>query len=367
MRGVLSALLALVLLLPAGCASVAYVGQAAWGQARVLAARRPLARVIADPRTAPALRARLELVQELRAFAAGELAMDRVSGFGDYAALGRDYVAWNVVATPEFSLDPLTWCFPVAGCVAYRGYFGRAAAEAEAARLSRAGHDTHVYGVAAYSTLGWFDDPVLDTWIGRSESALAALVFHELAHQLLYVPGDTAFSESFARVVEREGVRRWLARDGDEAALAAWREAQAVDAAFDALLAAARARLEALYVQPLAPAEMRARKAALFAELGADYERASRGWPAGLRFDAWMRAPLNNARLASVASYERWGPALARLLAEQDGELAAFYAAARALAALEPAAREARLLALERAANMAPPTTPAGAQQESSR
>jgi len=241
-----------VLALPAGCASVSYLGQAAWGQARVLAARRPLERVIADPRTQPSLRTQLALVRDLRAFAATDLAMTGVSGFADYAALGRDYAVWNVVATPEFSLRPLSWCFPVAGCVAYRGYFGRAAAERQAVVLARQGFDTHVYGVAAYSTLGWFDDPVLDTWVRRPESALAALLFHELAHQLVYAPHDTAFSESFARVVEREGVRRWFARSGREAQTASWLREQAVVAQFNALLAAARTRLEALYVQPLA-------------------------------------------------------------------------------------------------------------------
>jgi predicted aminopeptidase len=365
-RGVLVSSLALVLALPAGCASVSDLGQAAWGQARVLAARRPLERVIADPRTQPSLRTQLALVRDLRAFAATDLAMTGVSGFADYAALGRDYAVWNVVATPEFSLRPLSWCFPVAGCVAYRGYFGRAAAERQAVVLARQGFDTHVYGVAAYSTLGWFDDPVLDTWVRRPESALAALLFHELAHQLVYAPHDTAFSESFARVVEREGVRRWFARSGREAQTASWLREQAVVAQFNALLAAARTRLEALYVQPLAASEMRARKAALLAELRADYERSSRGWPEGVRFDAWMRAPLNNARLASVASYERWAPALTRLLAEHGGELEPFYAAARALAELAPQAREARLLALERAANMAPPSAPGGAEQETS-
>jgi predicted aminopeptidase len=365
-RGVLIVALALALALTAGCASVSYLGQAAWGQARVLAARRPLERVIADPRTDPGLRTRLELVRDLRVFAATDLAMRDASGFEDYAALRRDFAVWNVVATPEFSLRPLSWCFPVAGCVAYRGYFGRAAAQRQAAALARQGLDTHVYGVAAYSTLGWFDDPVLDTWVGRRESGLAALIFHELAHQLVYAPDDTAFSESFARVAEREGVRRWFARSGREAEMDAYLREQAVTAQFNALLATARTRLEALYVQPLAATQMRARKAALFTALRGDYERLSRTWPAGLRFDAWMGAPLNNARLASVASYERWAPALTQLLTEQGGDLESFYAAARALAELAPQARQARLLALERAATMAPPSAPGGAEQETS-
>lgn len=366
MRGVLSVALALVLALVAGCASVSYLWQAAWGQARVVAASEPLERVIDDPHTEPALRARLVLVREARVFAVTDLAMRDAAGFEDYAALRRDFAVWNVVATPEFSLRPLSWCFPVAGCVAYRGYFGHAAAQRQATALARQGLDTHVYGVAAYSTLGWFDDPVLDTWVGRRESALVALIVHELAHQMVYAPDDTAFSESFARVVEREGVRRWFARSGRDAEMDAWLREESVTAQFNALLATARTRLEALYVQPLAATEMRARKAVLFTGLRADYERLSHTWPEGLRFDAWMAAPLNNARLASVASYERWAPALTQLLAEQGGELESFYAAARALAALAPPAREARLLALERAATMAPPSAPGGAEQETS-
>ncbi len=338
-----------MLALPAGCASVSYLGQAAYGQAQVLAAREPLERVIDDPLTEPALRARLVLVRDLRAFAVTELAMREASGFEDYAALRRDFAVWNVVATPEFSLRPLTWCFPVAGCVAYRGYFGRDAAQRQGAALALQGLDTHVYGVAAYSTLGWFDDPVLDTWVHRRESALAALIFHELAHQLVYAPDDTAFSESFARVVEREGVRRWFARSGRDAEMDAWLREQSVTAQFNALLATARTRL-----------------AELFDGLRADYQRLSHTWPEGMRFDAWMAAPLNNARLASVASYERWTPALTQLLQEHGGELEPFYGAARALAELTPQAREARLLALERAATMAPPSAPGGAEQETS-
>jgi len=362
-RGVLSVLLAVALTLAGGCASVSYVAQAAWGQARVLAARRPVACVIDDPRTAPELRSQLELIRELRAFAAGQLAMGPVRGFEDYAELGRHYAVWNVVAAPEFSLEARQWCFPVAGCVSYRGYFARESAERFAAELATAQLDTTVYGVAAYSTLGWFDDPVLDTWVNRDEAALAALVFHEFAHQLLYVPDDTEFSESFARTVEREGVRRWFARSGRAEALAEYLRARAVEGEFDALLADARARLEALYVQPFAAAEMRARKAAVLEALRADYAARSRAWPEGLRFDGWMSVPLNNARLASVGNYERWGVAMTQLLAEEGGELAPFYAAARELARLGPDARRARLLALEAAANMAPPA-PGTAHEE---
>lgn len=356
MRGVLTAVVAVALALAAGCSSVSYVAQAAWGQTRVLAARRPLDRVIADPHTAPELRGQLELISQLRAFAAGPLAMGDVRGFEDYAALGRSHAVWNVVATPEFSLRPLNWCFPVAGCVSYRGYFARDAAERFAAGLARRGLDTHVYGVAAYSTLGWFEDPVLDTWVRRDEAALAALVFHEFAHQLVYAPDDTDFSESFARVVEREGVRRWFTEAGRADALAEYRRAQAVDAEFNAMLASARARLEALYLLPLAAPLMRERKAAEFAALRAEYAARSAAWPAELRFDAWMRAPLNNARLASVASYERWGGAMEELLVQARGELGTFYGQARALARLGTAERQARLLALEAAANMARPS-----------
>jgi predicted aminopeptidase len=340
LRRALALLLAALL---AGCDSVGYLGQAAWGQARLVAARRELHAVIADPATPATLVAQLKRVEALRAFATGELGMREVRGFDTFVVTGRSHAVWNVVAAPEFSVVPLSWCFPVAGCVNYRGYFARAEAERFAASLHARGLDATVYGVAAYSTLGWFSDPVLDTWVMRRERALAALVFHELAHQLVYAAGDTAFSESFARVVEREGVRRWLQAAGRMDDYHAYLEEQAADREFAELLGRTRERLRALYAESLEAAAMRSRKQHVFEELRAEYTEVRERWPADYRFDGWMAQPLDNARLASVANYEQQVPALQALLAAKGGNLEAFYVAARELAALEPAAREARL------------------------
>lgn len=351
-RGLLLAVFATAAL--PGCESMSYMGQAALGQVQLLVARQPLEPLLADPSTDTALRERLRTVNGLREFARQSLGMENVRGFDSFVATDREFVVWNVVASGEFSVTATSWCFPVAGCVNYRGYFEAERAERFAAKMARRGFDTHVYGVTAYSTLGWFADPVLDTWIGRDEPALAALVFHELAHQVLYVSDDTEFSESFARVVEREGVRRWLAQAGRDAAYADYLREQQTDAQFSALLAATRERLAQLYRQPLAVPEMRERKARALDELRNEYARVSATWPAHRRYDAWMRAPLNNARLASLANYQRWVAAFEQLLLEHERDLSSFYTAARALSALPATRREVRLLALSHAATMTP-------------
>ncbi|MFM7783568.1 MAG: aminopeptidase, partial [Gammaproteobacteria bacterium] len=335
--GALPAALLLALLLPlAGCESIAYLAQASSGQSKLLLARRPIEAVIADPASTPELRARLDLVRALRAYAARELGMDEREGFDSFAASGRRYVVWNVVAAPEFSVTPLAWCFPVAGCVSYRGYFDEAAARRFADALGREGRETWVYGVAAYSTLGWFDDPVLDTWVMRSERFVAALVFHELAHQVLYVPGDTAFSESFASVVEREGLRRWLLERGDAAAYADYLLERERGEAVDALLAKTREELATLYAQTLSPGEMRELKAQRFARLREEYALLAAGWAEGPRPGAWIAGPLDNARLAGAANYAAHTARLESLLEAEGGDLPRFYAAAKALAARSP-------------------------------
>lgn len=302
--------------------------------------------MIADDAQPPVLRERLALIEELRVFAQEELAMPGVRGFDTYVATGRRSVVWNVVAAPRFSVEPLRWCFPVAGCVSYRGYFSRAAAETFAQSLAARGNDTWVYGVSAYSTLGWFRDPVLDTWAFRSETAVAALVFHELAHQMAWSTADTAFSEAYAQVVEREGVRRWLTARGEPERVDAWLRGQSIDAEFAAMVQRARARLAEVYAVPLDDTERSRRKAAEINRLRREYADRSRQWPPEERRDQWMGGGLDNARLASVANYEERAPALQALLARQGGDLAAFHAEARRIAALAPAARAAELDAL---------------------
>ncbi|MGE0388220.1 MAG: aminopeptidase, partial [Gammaproteobacteria bacterium] len=259
--------------------------------------------------------------------------------------LGRAYAVWNVVAAPEFSLEPVQSCFPVAGCVSYRGFYAREDAERHAARLRAEGHDVFVGGVPAYSTLGWFDDPLLSTFIGYPEAELARLVFHELAHQVLYVKGDTSFNESFAVAVEREGVRRWLLARGNDAEVAAFAAAQARAAEFAGLMADARGRLEALYAEDLPPQEKRARKAAALRALAADYAALKRErWNGFSGYDRYFAAAgPNNALLASFATYTQHVDAFARLLAAEGGDLERFYARVRQIAALDKAIRDALL------------------------
>lgn len=301
--------LALSVLLLSGCETLAYYGQAAGGQLALMGRARPVEEVEADP----ALRERLRLALEIREFASRELGLPDNGAFRSYADLGRPYALWNVVAAPEFSLAPVQSCFPIAGCVSYRGYYEKQAAERHAAALRAQGHDVVVYGVPAYSTLGWFDDPLLSTFIHYPEADLARLMFHELAHQVVYLKDDSTFNESFAVVVEREGLRRWLAAQEKEPA-----------PRFDPApqIAGVRARLEALYRTRLAPQAMRERKRAELEALR----------PLMARMPAFEGQGPNNAFIASYATYTDLVPMFERLLAEERGDLRAFYARVKRLA-----------------------------------
>jgi predicted aminopeptidase len=326
----LSRLLALAAVLPlAGCETLAYYAQAIHGELSLLSAARPVAEVIADPGTAPALRARLELARRIRAYASSALALPDNGSYRSYAALDRPYVVWNVIATPEFSLEPVQSCFLVAGCVAYRGFFAREDAERYAAGLHSRGYDVLFYGVPAFSTLGRFDDPLLSTFIGYSDAELARLVFHELAHQVVYVKDDSTFNESFAVTVEREGVRRWLEATGRGTQLAAFAQEQRRREAFLARLDEIRARLRTLYASRLGSAAMRERKQAEMAQV-----RALLAKSPGL---SGLEA--NNALLASFALYTQLVPAFQRLLAEEDGDLKKFYQKVKTLALNAPSNR----------------------------
>jgi predicted aminopeptidase len=310
-----------------GCETLAYYGQAAGGQLELLGRARPLTQVIADEATPPALRAKLELAREIRAFAARELALPADGAFTRYAELERPFAVWNVVAAPEFSLEPVQSCFPIAGCVAYRGYFSREAATRHAQAQRAAGSDVVVYGVPAYSTLGWFDDPLLSTFIDYPEMELARLVFHELAHQVTYVKDDTTFNESFAVAVEREGLRRWAAATGGAVPANEGRKA------FMALAQRVRGELAALYASALTEEEKRRRKREALEPLQA--------WTA--RLPGFEGQDANNAFLALFATYTEKVPAFERLLAEAQGDLARFYARVKEIARLPRAERDTAL------------------------
>jgi predicted aminopeptidase len=333
----ISRILLVVTLLPlSGC----YLMQAAGGQMEIASKRQPIAAVVADSDTPATLRTRLEYVEAARDFASRELGLPDNDSYRSYADVGRQYVIWNVFATDEFSVEPRRWCFPIAGCVVYRGYFSEDAAESYARRLRLQGDDTSVGGVAAYSTLGHFKDPVLNTMLAWSDAQLAATLFHELAHQVAYVAGDSEFNEAFATVVEEAGVERWLVSRGRGPDLQAWRLQRARGSQFIALLLKTRDQLKALYASGLPPEQMRERKQYAFGELKLDYARLRNSWGGYRGYDHFFDRTLNNAHLVSAATYYGCVPGLQRLLQESDGDLPRFYERVRELTRLDAQARD---------------------------
>jgi predicted aminopeptidase len=333
----------------AGCATASYYGQAVLGHLDLMSRSRPIEAELSDEATAPELRAKLARILEIRDFASRELGLPDNGSYRAYADLKRPYVVWNVFAAPEFSVEPKQSCFPFVGCVGYRGYYSQADADAFATGLRAEGYDVFVYGVPAYSTLGWFDDPVLSTFVRYSDSELARLVFHELAHQLVYVKGDAAFNESFAVAVEDEGVRRWMVKHASDREREAYAALQARRKEFVRLVLHYRERLEAFYREPLSVEAKRAGKAQLFAEMESAYRalKAER-WSGWTGYDRWFEKGVNNAQLASVATYEELVPAFRALLAREGGDMARFYAEVKALAQLDRTERDARLASLAR-------------------
>lgn len=332
-------LLVLSCLSAAGCGA-GYLLQAAQGQMQLLQKRRPIQQVLASPDTDSVTRQRLTEVLGARDFASRELGLPDNKSYRSYADLGRPYVVWNVVAAPEFSVTPRSWCFPFVGCLAYRGYFKEQAAQKYAAQLAAQGEDVLVGGVTAYSTLGHFSDPVLNTMLGYGDLQLAGTLFHELAHQLIYVKDDSVFNESFAMTVEREGLKRWLAAQGREAELAGYLRRREQQRSVVEKLAAGRQQLTQLYGEKIPADEMRQRKRALLDELGQsvlELERAG-GFVSG--YSSWAKSGFNNAHLAAVGTYFDCIPGFEQLLQEQQGSLPDFYAAVRRLGQRSAAERK---------------------------
>ncbi|MDQ0737766.1 aminopeptidase [Pseudomonas sp. W4I3] len=332
---------ALMVVLLSGCSSVSYYSQLASGQWQLLRAREPVAEVIADPSRPQRLREHLVQSQKARTFASEQLHLPDNQSYRLYADIGRPYVVWNVFATQEFSLSPENHCFPIAGCVAYRGYYSQGAARGEAALLRQQGMDVSIGGVEAYSTLGWFNDPIISSMMNWGDERLATLIFHELAHQRFYVKDDTEFNESFASFVEQEGTRQWRAARGlapvSDAAL------QQRDQ-FIRLILDTRKRLEDLYAQPLPAEAMRLGKAAAFERLRNDYQQLRDSqWGDDKRYDAWINQPMNNARLLPFGLYDQWVPAFAALFRQEGADWVRFYRAVQVLGGLAAPERKARL------------------------
>ena len=337
-----------VLIFVSGCGSVEYYAQAVGGHLEVMRLAVPIEERLREADTPGALRAKLAKVLAIREFASRELALPDNDSYRRYADIGRPFVVWNVFAAPEFSVKPIESCFLFAGCVSYRGFYSEESAQRHAAALAEQDHDVYVGGVAAYSTLGWFSDPVLSTFVQYPEPEVARIVFHELAHQLVYVKGDTMFNESFAATVEEEGVRRWLEREGTPAQRAAYEDSRKRRAEFVALVSKYRAQLAAFYDRPVQLEEKRAGKRRLFAQMQDEYVSLKASWGGFAGYDRLFSRGTNNALLASIASYSELVPAFRALLAQRHDDLPAFYAAVRELSKLDKPERDARLTVLGR-------------------
>ncbi len=333
------AVFVVILLGLAGCSTVSYYGQAVCGHVSLILRSNSIERLLQDQRVDVQTAERLALVLKIRNFATDTLALPDNSSYTRYTHLDRNYAVWAVFATPEFSIEPVTWCFPVAGCVAYRGYFDRQRAEAFGLELGASGLDIFSGPVAAYSTLGWWPDPVLNTIVERPDADLAGLIFHELAHQVVYVKDDTAFNESFATFVEEKGVAQWLAAVGDRGALARYRVQRRWQHRVVEMITRQREVLARLYESDLSPEALRKGKIHHFGQLRILYhsEKIAGGHPS--TWDHWMFGPPNNARLNAIATYHHYLPAFESLFEASDSNFPAFFEAVRKLAHRPPAER----------------------------
>ena len=348
---------ALLVLIVSGCQTASYYQQAITGQLQILSQRRPLGSLIADTNTPATLRKKLELVLRLRAFAERELKLPVDGHYERYVDVHRRFVVWDVQAAPEFSLRPKKWWYPIVGRLSYRGYFSEAMAQRYAAKLEKQGLDVYVGGVEAYSTLGWFKDPVLNTFINNDEADLAETLFHELAHQKLFFAGDTEFDEAFATAVAEEGTRRWLANAMNTSALENYEEGRKRHEQFVRLVMEARAQLKKAYGEedkesrPHSAAlptdsEKRRRKQDVLAKLHRDYEALKTQWAGKSEYDGWFAKPINNARLNTIATYYDLVSGFQRLLESNGGELEKFYREVQALKKIPKETRHELLRAL---------------------
>lgn len=335
-----------------GCQTAGYYKQAIQGQYQVLKHRRPMSELIADPQTPVSLNEKFRLILKLREFAATELKLPVNGHYQSYVDLHRRYIVWNVHAAPEFSLQPKTWWYPVVGSLKYRGYFSEPDAKRYAERLAGKGFDVYVDGVEAYSTLGWFKDPVLNTFINHSEPELAETIFHELAHQREFVRGDTDFNEAFATTVGQEGVRRWLLASGDPAALEKYQLALRRNEQFVQLIQTTRCELESFYGEEKSRATTNAsmstagkhrQKEIIIGRLRSNYDQLKTQWSGLHGYDNWFTQAVNNAQLNTVATYYDLVPAFQRLLQQNNSDPEKFYREVHTLGKLPKTERHRRL------------------------
>ncbi|AUM14598.1 aminopeptidase [Ketobacter alkanivorans] len=325
-----------------GC-DLPYYWQAAHGQWDLIQRKQPIDQLLSSTHTPDATKEQLQYLLQARQFALQQLALEHNDSYLEYVDLQREYVSWNVFATPELSMQNHTWCYPIAGCVSYRGYFDEQDAQRYAEKMEQQGFDTYIGGVGAYSTLGWFDDPVLSTFLQRGKLALAALLFHELAHQVLYVQDDTVFNESFATSVETILLSQWIKQQGLQAAWPAYEQAHQRHQAFTHLILQHKARRDALYQSEISDQQKRIEKQKLIEAMRQDYTAFKQEWNDFKGYDDWFSAGLNNAQLSTVATYHQLTPGFLALYGESDQNIATFIAESRALAERSKQQRHDRL------------------------
>jgi predicted aminopeptidase len=322
---ILCFLLVLCLSLLNSCSNIAYYSQAIGGQWDIFNRSQPIDNLLADEMTPTPLKQQLTDILKIRAFASEVLHLPDNQSYTSYADLKRPFVVWSVFATPAYSFKPKQWCFLIVGCVSYRGYFSEVAAQTLAEKLRAQNYDVYVAGVPAYSTLGWLNDPVLNTMLGWSQAQIAGLIFHELAHQKLYISDDTAFNEAFATAVEYVGVERWLTQYGTSYDIAEYQQSRQYEAEFVELVLTTRNHLQHIYQQNDSSKQLQTAKMIAFDTLLAHYTQLKKRWNGYAGYDNWFARDLNNAKLLSVVTYQDLVPAFQRVLAQQDGDLLAFY------------------------------------------
>lgn len=329
----------------AGCEAVSYYSQMAAGHLSILSKREAVENVIANKDTPAKLKDKLKLTQAAREFAQVHLGLSADGHYMHYVALDRPYVIWNVFAAPALSVSAKKWCYPIIGCMVYRGYYSEQNAQQYAKSLTDKGWDIYVGGVAAYSTLGWFKDPILSTFMQRSDGQLVDLIFHELAHQRLYINGDSTFNESFATVVAEEGLKRWVTNKGDPTVYEQFVQRQQRHKQFTELVIEYRAKLHDLYQSNLTPDQKLEQKTEIIAALRQAYEVIkTEQWQGYRGYDRWFSEDINNAKLVTIATYHSYVPKLAEKLNALEGNMEAFYAWCEEIGKLSNSERKALLL-----------------------
>lgn len=331
-----------------GCNSLHYYAQAASGQWQLIHKKKPISEIIQDHTTSPQLKQKLSIILAAREYAKEKLALKVDNAYSDYIDLKRPYVVWNIVATPEFSTEANEFCFPIAGCLRYKGYFDEAMAQRDAIALEAEGKDVYVGGVAAYSTLGWLSDPVLNTFVNRDEEWLVALIFHESTHRTLYFPGDSRFNESLATAVEQAGLKQWMEQKGNLERYTHYQTDADRQQQFIHLVSSYKEKLDQFYrsSEQLDVTTRREGKKQLFAALNVEYQKLKTSWNGYAGYDAWFNTNLNNAKISSVSTYYDLTPLFSRLLEKEMFNYDHFFKTLEPLKKFSPEQRIAQLKAL---------------------